>query len=487
MARVLRIFATLFVAALYVSAARAQDADQPKNDPRAQPVSPDAALLLPGDTTTTGIEAAPEFSPATTAEDQSQDQAEDQPLSGVQGLTPTPNLRIRSLLVPSISLLSQVAFSSSSLGYEQPAMYAYTVGMLDWNHSSDRSDFLMHYTGGEMFSTYLNSAIQDIEFSENYRWQRWSLLAGDEAGYLSQSPFGFGGIGDLGFLGGAQIAPGGALAAFFNAELTPNQSIPTFIAPRFSNTMASQVEYQLSPRSSWTVSGSYGTLQFVGVGFINNSDVLFQTGYNYSLSPHSTIAVIYRFDDFWFTRFPEAIQNHVAELSYGRSLTGRLTFQLAAGPSVEVVSGFLTGPFNHLSWALDSALNYQLNRTTVVVRFDRLVTGGSGVLLGAQTSQLQAMVQRTLTPRWRGSVSLGYAANQYLIPNAFEQPYNSWYAAVRSTHQLRPGISLLLAYGAQLQATYYTACAIPANCGATFISNQFSAGLNIDLRPAESQ
>jgi len=466
---------------LYVSAVRAQDTDQPRNDSREQPVVPDAAFLSPGDTTT---EPGTELTSAPTAG--VQDQNEDQPLSGVQGLTPSPNLLIRSFLMPSVSLMSQAAVESSSLGYTQPELFGYALGMLDWNHASDRSEFLLHYTGGEMFSTYLNSAIQDLEFSYSFKWLRWSLLVGDEANYLSESPFGFGGVGDLAFLGGgaSQIAPGGALASFFNAELTPNQSIPTFNVPRFSNTAVSQVQYELGPRSSWTASGSYGTLKFVGVGFINNSDILFQTGYNYSLTPHSTVAVIYRFDDFWFTDFPEQIQDHVLQLSYGRFLTGRLSFQVAAGPSMELVGGLLTGTANHLSWALDSSLNYQLNRTSFVVRYDHLVTGGSGILLGAQTSETEASVTRTLTPRWRGSVALGYAANQNLIPSIVELPYNSWYTAVRFNHQLRPGISLLLAYGAQLQATYSTACASTPNCGSSFISNEVSAGINIDLRPA---
>ena len=186
--------------------------------------------------------------------------------------------------------MSQLATSSSASGFVRPTVFNYLLGTLDLNHVSDRSELLVHYTGGGMFSSYLNSAIQDLEFSYNYKWQRWSLLVGDEVSYLSESPFGFGGIGGLAFLnGGSSFGPG----SFLNSILGPNQTIPTIMVPRLSNTLVSQIEYKVSPRSSWTAAGSYGTLNFLGVGFINSTDALFQTGYNYSVSPQSTIAVIY--------------------------------------------------------------------------------------------------------------------------------------------------------------------------------------------------
>src|SRR6202030_3866427 len=146
-------------------------------------------------------------------------------------------------------------------------------------------------SGGEMFSNYLNSAVQDLQFSYDYKWQRWSLLVGDEGNYLSESPFGFGGVGGLAFLGG--IAESGLGGPFFNSILTPNQTIPTIIVPRVSNTAVSQIEYTVSPRSTWTASGSFGTLNFLGVGFIDSNQGQFQSGYNYLLNPESSVTVIY--------------------------------------------------------------------------------------------------------------------------------------------------------------------------------------------------
>src|SRR5208283_5034512 len=176
-----------------------------------------------------------------------------------------PALGASNFLVPSINVMSQMSTSSSSSGYGEPTAFSYLLGTLDLNRVSERSELLLHYTGGGMLSSYVNSAIQDLEFSYNFKWQRWSLLFGDQVSYLSESPFGFGGVGGLAFLNGDS-----QLGNFLNGYLTPNQTIPTIMVPRLSNTVVSQIEYKLSQRSSWTASGSYGLLNFFGAGFINS-------------------------------------------------------------------------------------------------------------------------------------------------------------------------------------------------------------------------
>jgi len=466
----------LFTMFLVAPVARAQETGPGKNDPREQPVAPYPAPLPAGSTSVLALN-----SPLGATGDV-QTAGNDRPLSGVQEPTLGPVVGARNFLAPSFSATSQLGTNSTGAGFGHPSDFNYLLGTLDLNHVSNRSELLLHYAGGGMFSTYLNSAIQDLEFSYNYKWQRRSVLLGDEVSFLSQSPFGFGGVGGLQFLSGdSPFAPGGSLSSI----LGPNQTIPTIMVPRLSNMLVSQIEYKVSPRASWTASGSYGTLNFFGVGLINSTDALFQTGYNYSVSPQSTIAVIYTFDDFRYPEFPQTIEYNALKFGYARYVTGKLSFQLAAGPSLVMLRGAFTGYANNLSWALDSALNYKWDRTTLSLSYDHLVTGGSGVLVGAQTGQVQATVERELGPRWRLSASLGYASNGSLIPNTTSsslQHYNSWYAAVRVSHQLRPGTSLFVGYGAGLQAANAAGCTSP-NCSTNFISHQFSVGFNFGLRP----
>ena len=451
---------------------QAQGTNSANPEPGEQPAAPFTPPLPAGSTSILALGTSGDVQGA----------PDDRPLSGVQGQALGPNSGARNFLAPSFSGMSQLATNSFGPGASGPTDFNYLLGTLDLNRASDRSELLVHYTGGGMFSSYLNSAIQNLEFSYNFKWQRWSLLVGDEVSYLSESPFGFGGVGGLDFLGGGSpFGPGG----FLSSILGPNQTIPTIMVPRLSNTAVSQIEYKVSPRSSWTASGSFATLDFLGLDYINSDEALFQTGYNYSLTPRSSIAVIYRFDDFRFTQLPQSIENHVAELGYKRNVTGRLNWHVAAGPSVVMLRGALTGFGNQFSWALDAGLEYKMDRTNLIVSYDHLVTGGGGVLVGAQTGQVQATIERNLSPRWQGSASLGYATNASLIPlsaNLAHQDFNSWYAVARLDHQFRPGTSFFVSYGAQLQAVNPGVCTTP-NCGTNTISHEISVGFNFGLRP----
>jgi hypothetical protein len=130
-------------------------------------------------------------------------------------------------------------------------------------------------------------------------------------------------------------------------------------------------------------------------------------------------------------------------------------------------------------------LNYKWDRATLLLSYDHLVTGGSGVLVGAQTGQVEAAVERKLSHRWRASASLGYATNTSLIPTSISSNkahYNSWYAGVRFNHELRPGTNLFVGYDARLQVLNSANCTTP-NCGGNFIAHEISAGFNFSLRP----
>lgn len=473
MAKLARISAWVFLAViLYMPTVRGQGTDAAKPEPGVQPVAPYQPPLPAGSTSVLALNPSSDIPVA----------GDDRPLSGVQDQTLGQNLGAPNLLAPSFTAVSQMATGSSASGFSQPAAFYYLLATLDLNHASDRSELLLHYTGGGMFSSYLNSAIQEVQFTYRFKWQRWTLLVGDDASYLSESPFGFGGVGGLGLLtGDSPFGPGGPLSSI----LGPNQTIPTIIVPRLSNTAVAQIEYKVSPRASWTASGSYGTLNFLGVDYFNSAETLFQTGYNYSLNPLSSIAVIYRFDDFRFTKFAQSIQNHVMQLAYGRNVTGRLSWHVAAGPSVVMLRGALTGYGNKVSWAVDSSLSYKMDRGALQFSYDHLVTGGSGVLVGAQTGQFQATLVRTLSPRWQGTASLGYASNGSLLPPGAtleNENYNSWYAVVRLDHQFRPGTSLFVSYEAQLEAASPGGCSTPT-CGASSVAHEFSVGFNFGLRP----
>lgn len=465
---------------LYVPSIRAQNTDSGTDDAVSPATAPYPPLLSWASSAETPIDSD-QLAPG------------QRPLTGVQGLTLGQYSEPHSFLLPSINATTQLEMNPPNSGDNRVSTLSYLLGRLDLHHVSGRSELDLDYAGGGMISTYGNNgnaAIQDLEFSDSIKWQRWSLLLGDEASYLSESPFGFGGVGGLGFLDGiSQTGPGGMLGGslpILSTALIPSQTIPTANVPRLGNTAVSQVEYQLSRRSSWTAAGSYELLQFFGAGYINSSDVLFQTGYNYQVSPLSSIGVLYRFDAFRFTQLAQGIDDHLVELSYGRRITGRLSFQIAAGPEMDVFRTSLAASSNQISWTLSSSFNYQRGQSALSLSYDHLLTAGSGVLVGAETNQVQGSVARNLSQTWQVSVTLGYAHNQGLAQTtagAFLPVFDSWYSVAQVNHQLRPGITFFLAYGARLQGTNAAACGV--NCGANYVTQQLSLGFNWGLRPIE--
>ncbi len=466
------LVAAFLVLILYVAGVRAQNTDADRDGEFRQSTS-----YPPLVSSANGRETTP---------DSGQVATDQLPLTGVQPLALGNSRKTQNFLLPSFSVTTQLN------DYNGASSLTYLLGHLDLHHVSSRSELVLDYTGGGMASTAgsdLNSAIQDLKLSDSFEWQRWSLLLGDEGSYLSRSAFGFGGVGGLGFLGGiSQFGSGGVLGGtlpFLNTFVTPNQTIPTAIAPQLSNTVFSQVQYQLSPRSSWTAAGSYGLLRFVDAGYVNSSNALFQTGYNYQVNPVTSLAVLYRFDAFQFANLAQGVDDHVVQVGFAHRVTGRLSFQLAAGPNLATFRETLTGPTTDLTWSADTSITYQLARTALSLRYDHLLTAGSGVLVGAQTNQVQGAISHTLSRTWQGSLAFGYAGNRSLpqtTANSVQESFNYWYAAIQADHQFRPGMAIFFGYGVSLQGSNTAVCAAP-NCGSNFISHTLSLGFNWGLRP----
>jgi hypothetical protein len=413
-------------------------------------------------------------------------------VTGVESLNLGNSAQTRNFVLPSVDVMSQVATNPGPSSTRGVTGVTYLLGNLDLYHTSSRSSLQLDYTGGGIFTVDggdHNSPVQALGVADTFRWQRWSLLLADGASYLSQSPFGFGGVGGLYFLGGlpdlgSNGLLGGNLVSLSTA-VTPNQTVSTAYVPQLSNATVAQIEYQLSPRSSWTISGSYGLLRFFQPGYIDNSDDLFQTGYNYELSPTTTLGLLYRFEGFRFNSEADGIDVHTAEVVYGRHITGRLSFQVAAGPDYLLISTAGASPTQSVSWAADTSMNVQFSRMSLTASFDHLPTGGSGVFSGAATDQVQGMFQRDLGRAWTASASLGYARNRNLIPAASDlarNEYTYWYTTARVSRRFSEKVTLFLAYEAYLQDGATAVCTAACRSGA--VSNEFTMGFNWSLRPA---
>lgn len=416
------------------------------------------------------------------------------PLSGAQDLTLGTIALKHTFLLPSFSVVTQAGTNANSYGPANATgvqSTSFLVGRLGLNRTSGRSGLLLDYLGGGTLSnnqTQGNSVIQGLAISETIRSGRWSLLLGDDFSYLSESPFGFGGLGGLGFLGIGSVGGVGGGLGFnpsFRPDLLPNQTILTNRAPRISNTAVLQTDYALSRRSSVTFLGAYGILSFIDAGFFNSGDTVFQAGYNHTMSRKDSVSVFYRFSSFMFSNLSQGINDHNVQVMYARQIAGRVSFQMGGGPDISIFHTPLAGSGTRLNWTISSALKYQFRNATAGFNFDRGVTGGSGILHGAETNQFQGFLSRSLTRNWDGALSLGFSKNEALrqtTPAANTISPDAWFLSARVGRRFVQSGSLFFDYAARRQSNIPSSPTFSAH-GLHSLTHMVSVGYTWGLRP----
>jgi hypothetical protein len=456
----LKAWGPLILLVFCVSAARGQDSvDAPKG-------------AMAGENTASLQSGAPTDIPDT------------RPLAGIQNLSLGSQSTGHSFLLPSFGVTSAIQFNpyTNSAGSSSPTTTTYVSGRLALNKISGRSELLLDYLAGGGFSSYSNegnSVIQNLDFSETIRGGRWSQTFGEQFSYLPSSSFNFGGLGGLNSLGvglgGVGVTPG------FRQDIIPNQSILTTGAARISNAAMTQTTYALGYRSSLSFFGTYGTLNFLDSGFQDTSSISAGAGYNYLLSPLNSMSISYGFSRFTFSNLPFGADSHSVQLSFARRITGRLSFQIGAGPDVQVYKSPLAAPGTVLAWMLDTGLSYQLRNWQTGFTYSHSLSGGSGLLEGAETDMFTGHLGRTFGA-WHGSLATGYSKNQSLRQSSLSAVTpQGWFAGVRMSRQFVSFGSLFVSYNAFRQSGLATICSPPA-CGSQ-LTQTISVGYNWGFRP----
>jgi hypothetical protein len=455
--------------------------------------NPNAAAQqpLPANPASVGIASAPKEAARGSRVLEGQDVVADTtPLAGAQDLRLGLPSSGHNFLLPSFGIATQAQINpyNSSLPNSPGVIGStYLSGRLALSRSSGRSNLSLDYMAGGSFSTDSkqgSSGIQSLHFSDTIHWGRWSTMFGDQLSYTSQSPFGFGGLGSLNTLG---VGLGNVVGANpgFRDSFLPSQSILVSGAPQVSNAVIGEVDYALSHRASLTFAGSYGLLYFVDSGFQNGSNITFQAGYNYLLDRKNSIAVFYRFSTNLFSGLSQGVDDHSIQVSYARRITGRLSFQVSAGPDAQIYKSPLSGPGAVASWTVSSSLAYQYRHLGTGFSYNHSVSGGSGVLAGAETDLLSGFLNHPFKRDWAGSISTGYSRNRALqqtTPNANTTAPQSWFATAQLSRQFARYGSLYIAYSASGQSSLASICTLPA-CGGSALNSTISIGYNWGLRP----
>jgi hypothetical protein len=386
------------------------------------------------------------------------------PLSGVENISSGKAPLDHNFIDPQFKIFS-IADSDglSANGNSSWGNFTSLLAGVDVHEASGISNLMLSYLGGGTIAigeSAGSSVIQQLRVSESLTWQRTQLKFIDQLELIPEASFGYGGLG-----GGVPLPGGGSLG--LQTGLTPGESVLTTRGLRLSNTFLTEADIGLSARSSVTIAGGYSLLHYFDNDFLDFGDAIAQVGFNRQLTRDDTFAVFYRFSGYRYTGFNQSINDNSFQVSYGRRVTGRLSFQITGGPDIAFVTEPLTttstatptatAQTRVLYWTLNSALNYHLERTGLGLSYNHGVSGGSGVLAGAIADTAQASVEQTLTRQVNGRVYFGYAHNTGLNALATTTPtiqsYSYWFGGVGFTRTLGRSSELDLDYLLQHQTS----------------------------------
>jgi hypothetical protein len=414
-----------------------------------------------------------------------------QPLSGAQELGFGVPYTEHSYWQPGFDVLTTL--DSDPLGLTTGwGTYTTLLGYLAVHRISSRNDLSLDYSGGGVISTNSgigNTVLQQGEFGDQISLRRTKISFLDSASYIPEASYGYGELGGLSL-------PGTGSLGLENNLLT-EESILAAREPRILNDFITQVDTQLTPRSSVTLFGGYSLLHFFGGDYLDSREPIFQAGYNYQVSPRNTIAILYNFGDFQYDVEGESILLNSVNLSFARRVTGRMAFQVAGGPQIIDVqvpaSGAVAGlsevvtPGREIAWNLASSFRYALERGELNLMYSHGVNGGSGVLIGATGDILTATASRALSRAVDGSLQFGFARNKGLNGSSAEglngssAVYDYWFGGANVSRHLGRSLRLLMSYQFQHETSNSQLC-IGNSCG-TFVRNVISLGVSWRAHP----
>lgn len=404
-------------------------------------------------------------------------------LAGAQDLSPAPAEERRSYWEPFFNLTTVLDTNPLGVGNAVSlAPLGSFYGGADLHWASHNSDLSLNYLGGGVLSQYSteDGPIQQIALGERMTWRHATISLFDEFGYFPE------GVSEFYVPAGADLSAN--RDASLQPAFLPNQSIVGTLGQELTNSFLGELDVPLNQRSSLTFLESNSVLRFFRSNFLDLNDTTVQAGFNHRVTRNNTLAALYRFTAFRFSNVYQPMDGHVVQLAFGRQVTGRMAFQVAAGPelaffrSVAAQTSPNTQPTvvqtHQAYWSLDSSITYDIGKTVLKVGYGHSLTDGAGFLSGAVTDQfsgsIDTPVSRTLTAELIG----GYARNQGLMQTTQQktnETYKDWFAGVTINHALSRRANIFFSYQVQRQASNFVC--VGAACGSEFTRQLISVGL----------
>ena len=492
-----KIIWTLVAALAFVCATGAFAQDQKEDtspiDPNAplqpmdtSPAYPKGGPPIPAGRGTNGPDPEP-YDPAQVTPDTNT-------LAGAAPFTVGSLQHTRNLFDPAISVSQLAQLVPGADGGSILTGVSVATASLNFSRTAGSIHFGAIYNGGETFNEGYGRAgsffgaiaphyqFHNLTVVEDDTWGRWHLLFRDDFTASPGAAFTGQGMGGAGLVTEFSSILGNSLNSFAQVYL-PSETINTAQVLRYRESVLGQAEYSLSRRSALTFSGSYGLLHFTQAGYVNSTLVGAQAGYDYEIDPFDSFALLGSYGSINYSGTSNSTTDYTVELAYGRKVTGRLAFQVAAGP--QEIHSASTGPLGSFTLyfaAVNSALTYQRRRSSFSFNFARGLTGGSGIFEGATSDTASVGVQYQFTRNWAGSANAGYAVNNSLAPAGTSSiQFDNWFFGANIGRPIGTRTRINFNYGASDQQNP-SSCTL-VTCGGNGLQESVGVSLNFHFLP----
>jgi hypothetical protein len=375
-------------------------------------------------------------------------------------------------------------------------MMSTVLGNITLQHVRRHSQLNLDYAGGGFFyrrrvegdfngDSLTNGMLHRASLFQAFTSARWKFLLGDNFLYLPESPFGFAGFGGLESFGGGMGGPSFAAAPALNPMFAPNQTIVTGRGERYSNVVMTELQYQPGARSALTATGAFGSLNFLDPAFIDSRYWALLVGYNFAATRRDVFAITYAHYLFELDVGNQGILNRGFLLAYGHQITGRLSLELSAGAMANDIAKPLGGAVTRSFVTTYDSLHYSFRSGTVGISFMRYMTGGAGLLAGAESRVAQFSAGRQLWRKGRVRLTVGHAYNQSLTRESEfvrRSRYETWHGGAMVSRELGQHVSLYMNYSVQRQISDVPLC-FGNNCGTVILRHVGGLGINWHSRP----
>jgi hypothetical protein len=362
--------------------------------------------------------------------------------------------------------------------------YSRALGGLHFLKVKRRFETAVDYRAGEFFQdTYLSAhkQIQELNATQLLLWKKGELSLAD-----SMSNYVGGSFGSPWF-GGASVYDLNAGSTGAGIPSVPGSSdlfgVMSFggvgQGEHFTNISQAEVSQFVSPRSILSAAVGYGITNYFDrqQDFINSSQISGLIDYSYELSPKSEIGLVYAYRTFIFPKNNGSVVTNLAELTYVRQVSRRLSLQMGVGPELERIRQVTTDLFgkpvdivNHTratDVAAFGALSYRFRTANLGMSYSRGVTSGSGFYAGAQTNVGMLSLSWPLFRTWNVNSSAGYSQLTEVgrsLTSTLGQSYQFWFAGIGVGRKLSQHWSVFAGYQYSNESFANTICVASGIC-----------------------